>query len=119
MARNYTNSSKNIRFNMKRLRNIAITGITNDEELEKISKVIEGLDSIMSTGKKSAENCVLKNIEPFSSENTEKVVKEWLKTSNLGMGQVMTALRLLMVGGKSKGVMASLTRMPLLRQSIN
>ena len=43
-------------------------------------------------------NCVLKNIEPFSSENTEKVVKEWMKESNLGMGQVMTAFRLSLVG---------------------
>ncbi|OQY04185.1 MAG: glutamate--tRNA ligase [Bacteroidetes bacterium 4572_117] len=43
-------------------------------------------------------SCVLKNIEPFSSENTEKHVKEWLEASNLGMGQVMTAFRLAVVG---------------------
>jgi len=43
-------------------------------------------------------NCVLKNVEPFSSENAEKVVKEWLEASNLGMGQVMTAFRLSIVG---------------------
>ncbi|MEN8120870.1 MAG: glutamate--tRNA ligase [Bacteroidota bacterium] len=43
-------------------------------------------------------SCVLKNVEPFNSEKTEKVVKEWLESSNLGMGQVMTAFRLAVVG---------------------
>ncbi len=43
-------------------------------------------------------SCVLKNVELFSSEKTEKVVKEWLEASNLGMGQVMTAFRLAVVG---------------------
>ena len=43
-------------------------------------------------------SCVLKNLEPFTSEKTEKTVKEWLEASNLGMGQVMTAFRLAVVG---------------------
>ena len=43
-------------------------------------------------------SCVLKNIEPFNSEKTEKLVKEWLEASGLGMGQVMTAFRLAIVG---------------------
>lgn len=43
-------------------------------------------------------SCVLKNVAPFTSENTEKTVKKWLEASNLGMGQVMTAFRLAVVG---------------------
>lgn len=43
-------------------------------------------------------SCVLKEIEPFSSKNTEQKVKEWLEVSGLSMGQVMTAFRLAVVG---------------------
>ncbi len=43
-------------------------------------------------------SCVLKEIEPFTAENTEQKVKEWLETSGLSMGQVMTAFRLAVVG---------------------
>ena len=42
--------------------------------------------------------CVLKEITPFSSENTENKVKEWLESAGLSMGQVMTAFRLAVVG---------------------
>ncbi len=43
-------------------------------------------------------SCVLKEIEPFTAENTEQKVKEWLEASGLSMGQVMTAFRLAVVG---------------------
>ena len=43
-------------------------------------------------------SCVLKEIEPFSSENTENKVKAWLESAGLSMGQVMTAFRLAVVG---------------------
>jgi glutamyl-tRNA synthetase len=43
-------------------------------------------------------SCVLKEIEPFTSENTEEKVKQWLEASGLSMGQVMTAFRLAVVG---------------------
>lgn len=42
--------------------------------------------------------CVLKEIEPFTAENTENKVKAWLETAGLSMGQVMTAFRLAIVG---------------------
>jgi glutamyl-tRNA synthetase len=43
-------------------------------------------------------SCVLKEIEPFTSKNTEEKVKQWLEASGLSMGQVMTAFRLAVVG---------------------
>ncbi len=43
-------------------------------------------------------SCVLKEIEPFTAENTENKVKAWLETTGLSMGQVMTAFRLAVVG---------------------
>ena len=43
-------------------------------------------------------SCVLKNIEPFSSENTEKVVKNWINEAGLGMGKIMAPFRLAIVG---------------------
>ena len=41
---------------------------------------------------------VLSSIEDFSSENTEVVVKKWLEEKEYGMGAVMNAFRLLVVG---------------------
>lgn len=41
---------------------------------------------------------VLKNIDEFTSENTEKVVKQWIEDKSYGMGMVMNAFRLLIVG---------------------
>ena len=43
-------------------------------------------------------SCVLKNIEPFSSENTEKVVKNWINEAGYGMGKIMAPFRLATVG---------------------
>ncbi|MDZ7776256.1 MAG: glutamate--tRNA ligase [Bacteroidales bacterium] len=45
---------------------------------------------------------ILQSIEPFSSENTEKQVKEWIAEKELGMGAIMNAFRLCIVGA-SKG----------------
>ena len=41
---------------------------------------------------------VLDNIDDFSSENTETVVKQWIGDKELGFGQVMPPLRLALVG---------------------
>lgn len=41
---------------------------------------------------------VLKTVEDFSSENTEKVVKEWIENNELSMGAIMNAFRLSIVG---------------------
>lgn len=41
---------------------------------------------------------VLLAIEDFSAENTEKVVKQWIEDKEYGMGAVMNAFRLLIVG---------------------
>ncbi|MCF8223874.1 MAG: glutamate--tRNA ligase [Bacteroidales bacterium] len=41
---------------------------------------------------------VLKGIDPFTSAETEKVVKEWIQEKEYGMGAVMNAFRLLVVG---------------------
>ncbi len=41
---------------------------------------------------------VLEKIEPFSSQNTEEQVKQYIESSGAGMGQVMNALRLAIVG---------------------
>lgn len=41
---------------------------------------------------------VLSTIKNFSSENTETVVKKWLEEKEYGMGAVMNAFRLLIVG---------------------
>jgi glutamyl-tRNA synthetase len=41
---------------------------------------------------------VLSNIGDFSSENTEKEVKEWISVKEIGFGKVMQPLRLSLVG---------------------
>lgn len=41
---------------------------------------------------------VLSTIEDFSSENIETIVKEWLEEKEYGMGAVMNAFRLIVVG---------------------
>ncbi len=41
---------------------------------------------------------VLENIEDFSSENVETLVKEWINKNNLSFGKVMPPLRLVIVG---------------------
>lgn len=42
---------------------------------------------------------VLSKIEPFDSETVETQVKEWLNENDYGMGKVMNAFRLVLVGG--------------------
>ena len=41
---------------------------------------------------------VLESIEDFSTENTEKTVLKWIEDNQLGMGAVMNAFRLAIVG---------------------
>jgi glutamyl-tRNA synthetase len=41
---------------------------------------------------------VISTIEDFSSANTEKEIKEWITTKEIGFGQVMQPLRLSLVG---------------------
>ncbi|MDG2356664.1 MAG: glutamate--tRNA ligase [Polaribacter sp.] len=41
---------------------------------------------------------VISNIQFFSSENTEKIIKEWINTKEVGFGKVMQPLRLALVG---------------------
>ena len=41
---------------------------------------------------------VIKNIEDFSSSNTETVIKEWITNKEIGFGKVMQPLRLSLVG---------------------
>ena len=41
---------------------------------------------------------VLSNTEPFTAGHTEEVVKKWIEEKEYGMGAVMNAFRLLMVG---------------------
>jgi glutamyl-tRNA synthetase len=41
---------------------------------------------------------LLKNMEPFTEENTEKVVKEWIQEKGFNFGQVMNPFRLSLVG---------------------
>ncbi|HKL66254.1 MAG TPA: glutamate--tRNA ligase [Bacteroidales bacterium] len=41
---------------------------------------------------------VLKGIDPFTSAETENLVKEWIQEKEYGMGAVMNAFRLLVVG---------------------
>lgn len=41
---------------------------------------------------------VLKDVDDFSSENTESIVKEWIGEKELGFGKVMPPLRLALVG---------------------
>lgn len=45
---------------------------------------------------------LLQDTEPFTSEKTEEVVKQWISDKELGMGAVMNAFRLCVVGA-SKG----------------
>ena len=40
----------------------------------------------------------ISNIEDFSSENTEKEIKEWITNKEVGFGKVMQPLRLSLVG---------------------
>ncbi|MBE0650976.1 MAG: glutamate--tRNA ligase [Bacteroidales bacterium] len=42
---------------------------------------------------------LLSGIENFSSENTEEIVKKWLEEKGYGMGAVLNAFRLIIVGG--------------------
>lgn len=41
---------------------------------------------------------ILENISDFTSQNTETVVKQWIEEKEYGMGAVMNAFRLLVVG---------------------
>ena len=41
---------------------------------------------------------VIESIEDFSSENTEKIIKEWISGKEIGFGKVMQPLRLSLVG---------------------
>lgn len=41
---------------------------------------------------------LLRGVEDFSSENTEAVVKQWISDNELGMGAIMNAFRLAIVG---------------------
>ncbi|MCL4123850.1 UNVERIFIED_CONTAM: hypothetical protein GTU68_036616 [Idotea baltica] len=41
---------------------------------------------------------VIDNIQDFSSENTEKIIKEWISGKEIGFGKVMQPLRLSLVG---------------------
>lgn len=41
---------------------------------------------------------VLKSVTEFTSENTEKAAKEWIEENEYGMGAIMNAFRLLIVG---------------------
>ena len=41
---------------------------------------------------------VISNIEDFSSENTEKIIKDWIGAKEIGFGKVMQPLRLSLVG---------------------
>ena len=41
---------------------------------------------------------VIGSIDDFSSENTEKVVKQWVEEKEYGLGLIMNAFRLLIVG---------------------
>lgn len=45
---------------------------------------------------------ILQNIDDFSSENTEAVVKKWIEDNDLHLGNIMNAFRLSVVG-ESKG----------------
>jgi glutamyl-tRNA synthetase len=41
---------------------------------------------------------ILKQVTPFTSENTEKAIKTYVESNNLGFGKVMNPLRLAIVG---------------------
>ena len=41
---------------------------------------------------------IIENIQDFSSENTEKVIKDWITKKEIGFGKVMQPLRLSLVG---------------------
>ena len=43
-------------------------------------------------------NSIIAGIEDFSSENTEKIIKEWISGKEIGFGKVMQPLRLSLVG---------------------
>jgi glutamyl-tRNA synthetase len=43
-------------------------------------------------------NDVIASIEDFSSENSEKIIKEWISGKEIGFGKVMQPLRLSLVG---------------------
>jgi glutamyl-tRNA synthetase len=62
----------------------------------------------------------LETIEPFTKENAEIVVNEFIKQNNLNMGAVMNAFRLCIVGA-SKGpnmfeIVALLKKKEILRR---
>ena len=40
----------------------------------------------------------LNNIEDFTSQNIENLLKEWMTTNEIGMGKIMQPLRLSLVG---------------------
>jgi glutamyl-tRNA synthetase len=41
---------------------------------------------------------VLESVTEFTSENTEQAIKEWIEENEYGMGAIMNAFRLLIVG---------------------
>lgn len=41
---------------------------------------------------------IIDSLDHFSSENTEKEVKEWIVSKDIGFGKVMQPLRLSLVG---------------------
>ena len=41
---------------------------------------------------------IIASLDHFSSENTEKKVKEWIVSKDIGFGKVMQPLRLSLVG---------------------
>ena len=45
---------------------------------------------------------ILKSIDDFSADNTEEIVKNWISEKEYGMGKVMNAFRLCIVG-EAKG----------------
>ena len=42
---------------------------------------------------------ILSRIDDFSSENTEEIIKKWMEEKEYGMGAVLNAFRLVIVGG--------------------
>ncbi|TXD49979.1 glutamate--tRNA ligase [Polaribacter sp. IC073] len=68
------------------------TPTTYDEKASK-KNWKEGTSELM-----TALIAVISSIEDFSSENTEKEIKEWITAKEIGFGKVMQPLRLSLVG---------------------
>ena len=62
---------------------------------------------------------VLSNIEDFSSQNIETIVKEWLTTNELGFGKVMPPFRLALVGAMSGPDLFNIAEMIGKEETIN